>query len=126
MLTLGLADYITDPRFQGFGREATSIGRYAPEVKPIWERAFQQLTNAEVVKLVHEFHGDAVPFNDYPTLCAHPQVAELDILKDVDHPAGGAFGPLVRSGIWRIRRLKLRPLHRLSASIRTRCSPGWE
>ena len=91
MLTLGLADYITDPRFQGFGREATSIGRYAPEVKPIWERAFQQLTNAEVVKLVHEFRGDAVPFNDYPTLCAHPQVAELDILKDVDHPAGGSF-----------------------------------
>ncbi len=91
MLTLGLADYITDPRFQGFGREATSIGRYAPEVKPIWERAFQQLTNAEVVKLVHEFHGDAVPFNDYPTLCAHPQVAELDILKDVDHPAAGSF-----------------------------------
>jgi len=91
MLTLGLADYITDPRFQGFGREATSIGRYAPEVKPIWEQAFQQLTNAEVVKLVHEFRGDAVPFNDYPTLCAHPQVAELDILKDVDHPAGGSF-----------------------------------
>ncbi len=91
MLTLGLTDYITDPRFQGFGREATSIGRYAPEVKPVWERAFQQLTNAEVVKLVHEFHGDAVPFNDYPTLCAHPQVAELDILKDVDHPAGGSF-----------------------------------
>ena len=91
MLTLGLADYITDPRFEGFGREATSIGRYAPEVKPVWERAFQQLTNAEVVKLVHEFRGDAVPFNDYPTLCAHPQVAELDILKDVDHPAGGRF-----------------------------------
>ncbi len=91
MLMLGLTDYITDPRFQGFGREATSIGRYAPEVKPIWEQAFQQLTNAEVVKLVHGFRGDAVPFNDYPTLCAHPQVAELDILKDVDHPAGGSF-----------------------------------
>ncbi len=100
MLTLGLTDYITDPRFEGFGREATSIGRYAPEVKPIWEQAFQQLTNAEVVKLVHEFRGDAVPFNDYPTLCAHPQVAELDILKEVDHPAGGRFrtvGP-----VWRL------------------------
>ena len=91
MLTLDLADYIPDSRFQGFGREATSIGRYAPEVKPIWEGAFQQLTNAEVVKLVHEFRGDAVPFNDYPTLCGHPQVAELDILKEVDHPAGGSF-----------------------------------
>ena len=100
MLTLGLTDYITDPRFQGFGREATSIGRYAPEVKPIWERAFQQLTNAEVVKLVHEFHGDAVPFNDYPTLCAHPQVAELDILKEVDHPAGGSFRTI--GPVWRL------------------------
>ena len=100
MLTLGLTDYITDPRFQGFGREATSIGRYAPEVKPIWERAFQQLTNAEVVKLVHEFRGDAVPFNDYPTLCAHPQVAELDILKEVDHPAGGSFRTI--GPVWRL------------------------
>lgn len=100
MLTLGLAEYIPDPRFAGFGREATSIGRYAPEVKPIWEQAFQQLTNAEVVKLVHEFRGDAVPFNDYPTLCAHPQVAELDILQDVDHPAGGSFRTI--GPVWRL------------------------
>ncbi len=99
MLTLGLEEHIADPRFEGFGREATSIGRYAPEVKPIWEQAFQQLTNADVVKLVHEFHGDAVPFNNYPALCAHPQVAELDILKEVDHPAGGRFRTI--GPVWR-------------------------
>ena len=124
MLTLGLEEHIADPRFEGFGREATSIGRYAPEVKPIWEQAFQQLTNADVVKLVHEFHGDAVPFNNYPALCAHPQVAELDILKEVDHPAGAASGPSARYGVLRIHRQKLRPPHRLSVSIRTRFSPG--
>ena len=99
MLTLGLEEHIADPRFEGFGREATSIGRYAPEVKPIWEQAFQQLTNADVVKLVHEFHGDAVPFNNYPALCAHPQVAELNILKEVDHPAGGRFRTI--GPVWR-------------------------
>ena len=99
MLTLGLEEHIADPRFEGFGREATSIGRYAPEVKPIWEQAFQQLTNADVVKLVHEFHGDAVPFNNYPALCAHPQVAELNILKEVDHPAAGRFRTI--GPVWR-------------------------
>ena len=99
MLTLGLEEHIADPRFEGFGREATSIGRYAPEVKPIWEQAFQQLTTADVVKLVHEFHGDAVPFNNYPALCAHPQVAELNILKEVDHPAGGRFRTI--GPVWR-------------------------
>ena len=99
MLTLGLEEHIADPRFEGFGREATSIGRYAPEVKPIWEQAFQQLTTADVVKLVHEFHGDAVPFNNYPALCAHPQVAELDILKEVDHPAAGRFRTI--GPVWR-------------------------
>ena len=100
MLTLGLEEHIADPRFEGFGREATSIGRYAPEVKPIWEKAFQQLTNAEVVKLVHEFHGDAVPFNTYPALFAHPQVSELDIVKEVDHPAGGRFQTI--GPVWRL------------------------
>ena len=100
MLTLGLEEHIADPRFEGFGREATSIGRYAPEVKPIWEKAFQQLTNDEVVKLVHEFHGDAVPFNNYPSLFAHPQVAELDIVKEVEHPAGGSFQAI--GPVWRL------------------------
>ncbi len=94
MLRLGLEEYIADPRFKGFGREATSIGRYAPEVKPIWEQAFEKLTSEEVVQLVHEFHGDAVPFNNYPSLFAHSQVDELDIVKEVGHPAhpaGGSF-----------------------------------
>ncbi len=94
MLKLGLEEYIADPRFEGFGREATSIGRHASEVKPIWEQAFQKLSNEEVVKLIHEFRGDAVPFNTYPSLFAHPQLDELDIVKEVEHPvpaAGGSF-----------------------------------
>jgi len=99
LLTLGLEEYLADPRFAGFGREATSIGRYAPEVKPIWEQAFKQMTNEEVVKLIHEFHGDAVPFMNYPELVEHPQVKALDVIQEVPHPTSGTFktvGPVWR------------------------------
>jgi formyl-CoA transferase len=91
MISLGLVEYINDPRFAGFGRDATSIGRYAAEVKPIWEQGFKEMTNEEVIRLIHEFHGDAVPFTDYPTVFAHPQVQALDIVQEIDHPTVGPF-----------------------------------
>jgi crotonobetainyl-CoA:carnitine CoA-transferase CaiB-like acyl-CoA transferase len=99
MISLGLEEYINDPRFAGFGREATSIGRYAAEVKPIWEQAFKEMTNEEVVRLVHEFSGDAVPFTDYPTLFSHPQVQELNVVQEVEHPTVGTFRTI--GPIWR-------------------------
>lgn len=99
MISLGLEEYINDPRFAGFGREATSIGRYAAEVKPIWEQAFKGMTNEEVVHLVHEFSGDAVPFTDYPTLFAHPQVRELNVIREIDHPTAGTFKTI--GPVWR-------------------------
>ena len=86
-------------RARGFGREATSIGRYAAEVKPIWEQAFKEMTNEEVVRLVHEFNGDAVPFMTYAALCAHPQVQELNVVQEINHPTAGPFktvGPVWR------------------------------
>jgi crotonobetainyl-CoA:carnitine CoA-transferase CaiB-like acyl-CoA transferase len=99
MISLGLEEYINDPRFAGFGREATSIGRYAAEVKPVWEQAFQGMTNEEVIRLVHEFSGDAVPFMDYSTLFAHPQVQELNVVQEIDHPTAGMFKTI--GPVWR-------------------------
>lgn len=99
MISLGLEEYINDPRFVGFGREATSIGRYAAEVKPVWEQAFKDMSNEEVVRLVHEFSGDAVPFMDYRTLFAHPQVQELNIVREIDHPSAGTFKTI--GPVWR-------------------------
>ncbi len=99
MISLGLEEYINDPRFAGFGREATSIGRYAAEVKPVWEQAFKEMTNEEVVRLVHEFSGDAVPFMNYPALFAHPQVQELHIVQEIDHPTAGTFKTI--GPVWR-------------------------
>lgn len=99
MISLGLEEYMDDPRFAGFGREATSIGRFAAEVKPIWERAFKEMTNEEVVRVVHEFNGDAVPFMDYPSLFEHPQVQALNIVQEIDHPTVGRFKTI--GPVWR-------------------------
>jgi crotonobetainyl-CoA:carnitine CoA-transferase CaiB-like acyl-CoA transferase len=91
LISLGMVDALSDPRFANFGREATSIGRYAPQVKPMWEEGFKEMTNEEVVRLIHEFNGDAVPFIDYPTLAVHPQIQALDIIQEIEHPTAGRF-----------------------------------
>lgn len=99
LISLGMVEALNDPRFANFGREATSIGRYAPEVKPMWEEGFKTMTNEEVVRLIHDFHGDAVPFLDYPTLTAHPQIKELSIIQEMEHPTAGRFKTI--GPVWR-------------------------
>lgn len=91
LISLGMVDALNDPRFANFGREATSIGRYAPQVKPMWEEGFKEMTNEEVVRLIHDFNGDAVPFLDYPSLSVHPQIQALEVIQEIDHPTAGRF-----------------------------------
>ena len=91
ILELGMEPVLADSRFDDYGRAATSIGRYAAEVKPIWEKAFQNRTRDEIMSLVHSIGGDAVPFMDYPVLCAHPQVSALDAITEIDHSTAGKF-----------------------------------
>ncbi|MBV8137047.1 MAG: CoA transferase [Deltaproteobacteria bacterium] len=94
VLELGMEQVLTDPRFADYGRAATSIGRYAAEVKPIWEKAFLNRTRDEIMSLVHSVGGDAVPFMDYPALLAHPQVAALETITEIDHSSAGKFKTL--------------------------------
>jgi crotonobetainyl-CoA:carnitine CoA-transferase CaiB-like acyl-CoA transferase len=94
-----MIESLSDPRFAGFGRDATSIGRYAAEVKPIWEHGFKEMTNEEVVRLIHEFNGDAVPFMEYPQLLTHPQVQALNVVQEIDHPTAGKFKTI--GPVWR-------------------------
>lgn len=99
LITLGMTEQLGDPRFADFGRQATSIGRYAPDVKPLWEEAFKEMTCEEVVKLIHSFNGDAVAFLDYPALMTHPQVQELKMIQELDHPTAGTFKTI--GPVWR-------------------------
>ena len=99
LISLGMEEYLADPRFDGFGREVTGVGRYVAEVKPIWEKAFATKTNDEIVHLIHEFQGDAVPFTNYMSLFQHPQIQELDVVREIEHPTAGTFetvGPVWR------------------------------
>ncbi|MGA2409409.1 MAG: CaiB/BaiF CoA-transferase family protein [Candidatus Binataceae bacterium] len=99
LMELGMENVLADPRFNDYGRQATSIGRYAPEVKPIWEAAFKDKTRAEIIDLIHSIGGDAVPILDYPSLAAHPQAAAIDALATIDHPTAGRFqtvAPFIR------------------------------
>jgi formyl-CoA transferase len=91
VMELGMDEVLADPRFADYGRAATSIGRYATEVKPIWEKAFENRTREELIALIKSVGGDAVPIMDYPALLAHPQVAALEVVAEVDHPAAGRF-----------------------------------
>jgi crotonobetainyl-CoA:carnitine CoA-transferase CaiB-like acyl-CoA transferase len=91
LLELDLLECLSDPRFDDFGRMATSIGRHAPEVKHIWERAFREkdLGTQDVISLVHSIRGDAVPFANYDSLVAHPQIAAVHALRTLRHPKAG-------------------------------------
>jgi formyl-CoA transferase len=91
IMNLGMEEALADPRFDDYGRAATSIGRHAAEVKPIWEKAFANRTREELIELVKSIGGDAVPFMDYPSLLAHPQVAALEAIAEIDHPTAGSF-----------------------------------
>jgi crotonobetainyl-CoA:carnitine CoA-transferase CaiB-like acyl-CoA transferase len=99
LISLGMVESLSDSRFAGFGRDATSIGRYAAEVKPLWEQGFKEMTNEEVVQRIHDFNGDAVPFMEYPQLLSHPQIHALNIVQELDHPTAGKFKTI--GPVWR-------------------------
>jgi crotonobetainyl-CoA:carnitine CoA-transferase CaiB-like acyl-CoA transferase len=99
LMSLGMEQVLADPRFDDYGRQASSIGRYAPEVKPIWEAAFKDRPREEIIDLIHSIGGDAVPLLDYPSLAAHPQVAAIEALTTIEHPVAGKFqtvAPFIR------------------------------
>jgi crotonobetainyl-CoA:carnitine CoA-transferase CaiB-like acyl-CoA transferase len=89
VMELGMEEALADSRFDDYGRAATSIGRHATEVKPIWEKAFANRKREELVDLVKSIGGDAVPIMEYPELLAHPQVAALEVVAEIDHPTAG-------------------------------------
>ena len=91
LLELDMTHVLDDPRFADHGRLATGVGRYAAEVKPIWEEAFKHRSSTELIELIHSLGGDAVPMMEYDALIAHPQVEALGSIVEIDHPKAGAF-----------------------------------
>ncbi len=103
MIDLGLVDHIADDRFGNFGRDAAPLGRYVEEAREVWEEAFRQRSVEELRTLIQSAGGDAVAFNDYPSLFQHPQIRALEVTTEIEHPTAGP----VRT---------LRPVARMDAS----------
>ncbi|MPY92170.1 MAG: hypothetical protein GEV08_03620 [Acidimicrobiia bacterium] len=91
MIQLGLVDHLADPRFANFGRDAAPMGRCANDSREVWEEGFGRFTTEEVVAMVLAAGGDAVPFTDHAEVTAHPQVAALALLVDVERAGGTAY-----------------------------------
>ncbi len=89
LIELGMEEQITDDRFAQGGRLAVGSGRYAHQVKYLWEQAFAERTAQDVIDLILRHRGEAVPINDYPALFAHPQIEAIDLLTEVEHPKAG-------------------------------------
>ncbi|MBV8087818.1 MAG: CoA transferase [Chloroflexi bacterium] len=88
LIRLDMLDAMGDERFADFGREAAGIGRYAHEVKDLWEQAFATMSAEDVIELIHECGGNAVPLNDYESLLSHPQITELRMIEAVPQADG--------------------------------------
>ena len=95
MITLGLVDYLVDPRFGNYGRDAAPLGRRAQESVEVWEEGFADFTSGELVDLLLAAGGDAVPMMDHAAIVAHPQVEALGLLIDVERSDGTTYRDLV-------------------------------
>ena len=88
-IRLGIEWVCADPRFAEGGREAVGVGRYAAEVKHVWEQAFQELTAEEALEIIRQYGGDGAPFLDYPSMMSNPQIQSLDLFTETEYPGYG-------------------------------------
>jgi crotonobetainyl-CoA:carnitine CoA-transferase CaiB-like acyl-CoA transferase len=83
---------------RAIGNPDTSPRGY--QSRPIWEEAFAGFTRDEVVEILERNGAGGFPMNDYTTVFEHPQVALLDVLREVRLSSGEAL-TVLRSP-WRL------------------------
>lgn len=88
---LGLEDAILDPRFQNTPEETVEQGRYAHELKSIWERGLIVRSTREVQSIFARHGGEAVPIMDLATVVRDPQVSHLGALERDNENAASWF-----------------------------------
>ena len=90
LIELDMLDVLDDPRFAGSGRETVNVGRYGPEVRDRWEKAFADKTADELMEIFRRRGGNAALVCDYELLDTDPQVRELGIITEVPLGEEGA------------------------------------
>ncbi|MDE2747288.1 MAG: CoA transferase [Chloroflexota bacterium] len=71
---------------------AGGAGRYAAELKPLWERGFANFDADQVMEIVERHGGWAFPMHDYERLSQDPQVAAVEAIIDLEQ----SDGPIMR------------------------------
>ena len=67
---------------------AGGAGRYAAELKPLWERGFANFDADQVMEIVERHGGWAFPMHDYERLSKDPQVEAVGAIIDVERQNG--------------------------------------
>jgi len=67
---------------------AGGAGRYAAELKPLWERGFANFDADQVIEIVERHGGWAFPMHDYGRLSEDPQVEAVGAIFDLEQADG--------------------------------------
>ena len=70
---------------------AGGAGRYAAELKPLWEQGFANFDAEQVIEIVEHHGGWAFPMHDYERLSRDPQVAAVGAIIDVEQADGSVL-----------------------------------
>jgi crotonobetainyl-CoA:carnitine CoA-transferase CaiB-like acyl-CoA transferase len=81
---MGLMNMLDDPRYDKNGRLTTGLGPKAREFKAEYEAGFVKHSADEVVAAVREYGGFASAYLTHDELMREPQVAALDIVRQVE------------------------------------------
>ena len=73
---------------------AGGAGRYAAELKPLWERGFANFNADRVMEIVERHGGWAFPMHDYERLSNDPQVAAVGAIIDLEQSDGSLMSQI--------------------------------
>ena len=89
---LGMDWSRTHPDFDRLRTDgAGGAGRYAAELKPLWERGFANFDAERVIEIVERHGGWAFPMHDYERLSRDAQVAAVGAIIDVEQGDGSVL-----------------------------------
>ena len=92
---LGIADDVRDdPRWEDPGNAIGGSSMYGWQVKDVWERGLKDRTTQDAIELFESHGMNAFPVNDYEMLIANPQVREINMLQELEHPTAGTYSTL--------------------------------
>ena len=90
---LGLTSYVDDPRFAEGGRHALGTGRYAHELRPLWEAAFASWDVNELRALFLRHGIVMVPANTYDDLYGPGGLLDQSAVDTVDGLPAARLAP---------------------------------